>query len=161
MAHLRFLVFVSVLLFSVLLARTDGPLLETHIGAFEGKTLEFDGAGRVDAFRGVPFARPPLGELRFEKPEEAEFAPKRAAVEPKPVCPQLDVRVFPLHEQSEDCLFLDVFKPAAPSADGRGRPLLVWIHGSSLPSTHRFTPVPEQAARSSGAPRANTRRRSS
>ncbi|KAI6227530.1 Carboxylic ester hydrolase [Aphelenchoides fujianensis] len=128
MAPSRSFVFVAVLFSPVLFAQADGPLLETHIGAFEGKRLEFDGAGRVEAFRGVPFARPPVGDPRFEKPEEAEFAPKRAAVEPKPVCPQLDVRVFPLHEQSEDCLYLDVFKPTAPSADGRGRPLLVWIH---------------------------------
>ncbi|KAI6240738.1 hypothetical protein M3Y99_00416900 [Aphelenchoides fujianensis] len=103
MAHSRFVVFVAVLFTPVLLAGADNPLLETHIGTFEGKRLEFEEAGLVDAFRGVPFARPPLGDLRFEKPEEAEFAPKRGAVEPKPACQQLDVRVFPLHEQSEDC----------------------------------------------------------
>ncbi|KAI6239313.1 Carboxylic ester hydrolase [Aphelenchoides fujianensis] len=120
------------LLVSFALVRATGPLLKTNIGAFEGKRLEFGDAGSVDAFYGVPFARPPLSELRFEKPVEAEFAPKRAAVAAKPACPQPRAPGFSLQEESEDCLFLDVFKPAAPSADGRGRPLLVFVHGGGF-----------------------------
>ncbi|KAI6233600.1 Carboxylic ester hydrolase [Aphelenchoides fujianensis] len=120
----------------------DGPLLKTHIGTFEGKTLEFGEAGNVDAFYGVPYAKPPLAERRFEKPAEAEFVARRTAVEPKLACPQTTVAIFPPQETSEDCLYLDVFKPPTPSEDGKGRPLLVFVHGTSIPPILLIRSIP-------------------
>jgi hypothetical protein len=56
--------FASIIGHSV--STNSGPILETHIGKFEGRTFEFDEDRQVDAFYGIPFARPPIKERRFE-----------------------------------------------------------------------------------------------
>lgn len=43
-----------------------GPILSVHNGKFKGITLDFDDKGQVDAFYGIPFAKPPVNERRFE-----------------------------------------------------------------------------------------------
>ncbi|KAI6225212.1 Carboxylic ester hydrolase [Aphelenchoides fujianensis] len=148
---LHLAVFLSSLPFVI---SDDGPLLKTHIGTFEGKTLEFGEAGNVDAFYGVPYAKPPLAERRFEKPAEAEFVARRPAVEPKLACPQTTVAIFPPQETSEDCLYLDVFKPPTPSEDGKGRPLLVFVHGGGFQggsAHHHSTPFFAKTIAGNGA----------
>jgi para-nitrobenzyl esterase len=109
-------------------ARTQ--VVETRYGKLQG-TVE-DG---VSVFRGIPFARPPVGPLRFRPPERAErwtgvrdatrFGPGSYQAS-RPLAPILGI-VIP--EQSEDCLTLNVWTPAA--GDGRRRPVLVWIHGGA------------------------------
>lgn len=44
----------------------NGPILSTHVGKFQGRTLDFGDKGQVDVFLGVPFAKPPIKERRFE-----------------------------------------------------------------------------------------------
>src|SRR5215831_7265945 len=101
--------------------------VETSYGALRG-TAE---AG-VQAFRGIPFAQPPLGPLRWRPPARPEpwtgvrdatqFGPGSYQAA-RPLAPLLGI-VVP--EQSEDCLYLNVWTPAA---DGGRRPVMVWIHG--------------------------------
>lgn len=64
------------------------------------------------AFRGIPFAKPPLGELRFRAPEPAEpWRPRTIdAFKYGKACSQLPYSVFHV-EYSEDCLFVNVFVP--------------------------------------------------
>lgn len=86
------------------------------------------------AFRGVPYARPPVGDRRFHAPEPAEpWSGVRDALEPGASAPQdplIPPSTFrPGGPESEDCLFLDVWTPAAD--DGR-RPVLFWIHGGGF-----------------------------
>jgi para-nitrobenzyl esterase len=97
------------------LATVDSGVLQ---GEAEGETL---------AFRGVPFAAPPIGPLRFHAP--AAVTPWSGVREAKTfgsVCPQRH-RDGGL-PQSEDCLTLNVWRPAA--SDGP-LPVLVFIHGGS------------------------------
>lgn len=83
----------------------------------------------VVAFLGLPFAEPPVGDLRF-KPAVAIAAWDSPvdATEFGPACPQpADSGTGTLYgDQSEDCLTLNVW---TPSADDRKRPVMVWVHG--------------------------------
>jgi len=109
--------------------KTDAPIVATSYGRLQG--AHEDG---VAVYRGIPFARPPLGALRFRPPERAErwsgvrdatrFGPASYQAN-RPLAPVLGI-VVP--NQSEDCLTLNVWTPAPA---GARRPVLVWIHGGA------------------------------
>lgn len=85
----------------------------------------------VVAFRGVPYAGSPAGRYRFSPPRPVEpWSAVRDAVDYAPSCPQPSQRPAgwsPEDSEDEDCLALNVWTPAA--AEGRRRPVMVWIHG--------------------------------
>ena len=84
--------------------------------------------GQVAAFLGIPYATPPVGDLRFRPPQpHAPWSAPLAATAYGSPCPQ----TARLHSPStnEDCLFLNVFAPL--HAQGR-RPVTVFIHGGSF-----------------------------
>ena len=92
-------------------------------------------AGAADAlavrWRGVPYARPPVGELRFRPPlpplpwTETLDCTHRA----RRICPQLASLFGALVVGDEDCLYLDVFAPAVPPRDLL--PVMVFLHGGA------------------------------
>lgn len=87
-------------------------------------------------FSAIPYAAPPLGELRFRPPQPATWHGVIAAAQPGPVAPQLPSRLRGAMgdfeaPQSEDCLHLTVWTPAA---DRRRRPVVVWLHGGAWQS---------------------------
>ena len=108
-------------------------------GPITGATQEVDGA-QIWTFKGVPYAAPPIGELRWRPPEAVEaWTEPRACTEFAPSCPQdlggggpFSVDSLSVGEISEDCLYLNVWTPAA-SPDDR-LPVMVWIHGGSFES---------------------------
>ena len=87
------------------------------------------------AFRGIPFARPPTGPMRWRMPGPLEpWTGTRDATRPGPVCPQAPAPFDAflggaLSTQSEDCLYLNVF---APVSDGAKHPVMIWIHGGAF-----------------------------
>jgi para-nitrobenzyl esterase len=107
-----------------------GLNVETRRGWVRG-TVE----GDVRVFRGIPFAKPPVGPRRFGAPEPPEpwhgvrdatrFGPASHQAS-RPLAPILGILV---DEESEDCLSLNVWAPAA--GDGRPRAVLVWMHGGA------------------------------
>ena len=107
-----------------------GPIVETSSGAVRGVR-----AGDVALFQGIPYARPPLDDLRFRAPvEPAAWTGIREANAYGPACPQPQDMVgsilgFGPQPMSEDCLTVNVWTPAA---DGARRPVLVWIHGGAF-----------------------------
>ena len=106
----------------------------------------------VEVYAGIPYAKPPVGELRWREPQPAEpwegiyeadhFAPMSMQQVNSPVYDSL-TRIIGYHDYSislsdnyippvsEDSLYLNVWKPAG---DVSGLPVLVFIHGGSLQS---------------------------
>jgi para-nitrobenzyl esterase len=90
----------------------------------------------VLAWKGIPYAAPPVGELRWKAPEPSwSWKGGRDAKAFSPACwqPQSNPESFyagPPIERSEDCLYLNVWS-AAKRAD-EARPVMVWIHGGAL-----------------------------
>ena len=88
----------------------------------------------VASFLGVPYAAPPLGELRFAPPQPARgWSGLRDATRHGPIAPQLASRLNVAmgdfsRPQSEDCLTLTI---RTPSPDSRSRPVIVWLHGGA------------------------------
>ncbi|RYZ68602.1 MAG: carboxylesterase/lipase family protein [Proteobacteria bacterium] len=88
----------------------------------------------VHAFRGIPYAAPPIGDARFLAPSPARpWTGAREAGQPGPRCAQLrvgDPAAGPANLGEEDCLVLDVFSRGL--RDGARRPVMVWVHGGGF-----------------------------
>lgn len=88
----------------------------------------------VAVFRGVPYAAPPVGALRFAPPQPAvPWRRRRDAARHGPIAPQAPSRLRAAmgdfdHLQDEDCLTLTIWTPAA---DAARRPVMVWLHGGA------------------------------
>ncbi len=91
----------------------------------EGGTVQGFTQGKVDVWQGIPYAAPPVGDLRWRAPQPVE-AWRRTLVADSygPSCVQPDIEFV-----SEDCLTVNVFRPA----DAAGPlPVMVWIHGGAM-----------------------------
>jgi len=103
----------------------------------------------VRVYKGIPFAAPPVGDLRWRPPQPpAEWEGVRACTQFGPRCPQRNfdedsfwntVEWVDHTRQSEDCLYLNVWTPARESSDRL--PVMVWIHGGGLTSGSASQPL--------------------
>ena len=88
-------------------------------------------AGQVASFKAIPFAAPPVGDLRWRPPQPAKpWTGVREATAYGPMCMQMR-QVTGDVKQSEDCLTLNVWTPAN-FKPGAKLPVMVWIHGGSF-----------------------------
>ena len=105
----------------------DSLTVKTAQGKAQGKTIN---EGKVKAFLGLPYAAPPVGDLRWRAPQPpAKWQGVRDATKYGARCFQghiYDDMVFQDSGPSEDCLYLNVFTPA--NAKGK-LPVMFWIHG--------------------------------
>ncbi|XP_075974998.1 juvenile hormone esterase-like [Anticarsia gemmatalis] len=103
-------------------------------GWLRGEKLDtVTGDGQYYSFKGIPYAQPPLGKLRFRAPQPPlPWEGVRQATEHGPKCPQLDIFTRKYEPGSEDCLHLNVYspnlKPTSPLA------VMVFIHGGGYKS---------------------------
>lgn len=110
----------------------SGPIVDAPAGRLRGEA-----ADGLNIFRGVPYARAPVGFRRWRAPEPMErWRRERDATRFGAACYQPTARGESIYApaefqpMSEDCLFLNIWAPA----DARNAPVLVWIHGGSLVS---------------------------
>lgn len=113
----------------------DNPSVHTKYGEIQGqvKQVNFDGKQKtIRKFLGIPYAKPPIGNLRFRKPEMMTSLPALPfqALKLGPVCPQPNLKVFGL-TSSEDCLFLNIYTPVI-SLTSKPKPVMVYIHGGGF-----------------------------
>jgi len=107
----------------------SGSIVRTTHGAVRGAT-----ASGVQRFLGIPYAAAPTGERRWQPPRQpAAWSGVRDATEFGDACPVLPSSNGPRSE-SEDCLVINVWRPATTPARGRDHqlPVHVFIHGGGL-----------------------------
>jgi len=120
---------VALLLLCLSLAgrAADGPVAQTADGPLQGSAI-----GRGALFRGIPYAAPPLGELRWKPPAPpARWSEVRPALQSGAPCPQSDLGWNGALAAAgrEDCLTLDVRTPNV--REDAKLPVMVWIHGGA------------------------------
>jgi len=107
----------------------DSLTVKTEQGKATGKTIS---DGKVKAFLGLPYAAPPVGDLRWKAPEPpAKWKGDRDATKFAAHCAQNAVfadMIFQDAGASEDCLYLNVYAPA-DATDKSKLPVMFWIHG--------------------------------
>ncbi|XP_048041847.1 neuroligin-2a isoform X1 [Megalobrama amblycephala] len=150
---------------------TKYPTVTTNYGKLRGikKELNNEILGPVEQYLGVPYATAPIGDRRFQPPEApGSWQEVRNATQFAPVCPQnvhgvlpeimlpvwftdsLDVAATYIQNQSEDCLYLNIYVPTEDGPltkkhdestlnrprdedirDRRKKPVMMFIHGGS------------------------------
>lgn len=100
-----------------------------HGGAIQGKYLTSHRGHGIRAFLGIPFAEPPVGELRFQAPfPKLPWTGTLEATNGDIMCPQ------PFGDSiigQEDCLYVNVYTPLNPKSTGP-LPVMVFIHGGAF-----------------------------
>ncbi|MDW6003347.1 carboxylesterase/lipase family protein [Vibrio mangrovi] len=117
----RYAVMVMCVLFSKF---AIGAPVKAPAGTFNGKVFP-----DMIQYRGIPFAKPPVGQLRWKAPQKADYVENFDATEFGAKCAQ-PTSLFSTDTSkivgSEDCLYLNVYKP---NDDHKNLPVMVWIHG--------------------------------
>ena len=111
--------------------------MSTTVTTSYGQLRGIDQGGSL-AFKGIPFAAPPVGERRFAPPapphewdgvrDAGQFGATSLQI-PNESLNALLPDLIPEEPQAEDCLYLNVWTPAL---DGAKRPVLFWIHGGAF-----------------------------
>ncbi|CAG2120092.1 unnamed protein product, partial [Medioppia subpectinata] len=114
--------------------------VNTSIGVVRGRTLHVLDTN-VDQFLGIPYAEPPVGKLRFAKPEPISkpFPDIIDATKPKNSCIQRE-GIFPIAPgagMSEDCLVLNIWTTNTTAL----KPVMFWIYGGGLNSGSIFMEI--------------------
>ncbi|WP_447953760.1 carboxylesterase/lipase family protein [Sphingopyxis chilensis] len=124
-------------------AAAAGPMVDSPAGKVEGSETK-----GIRAFKGIPFAAPPVGKLRWAPPQPAEGwdgtrdATKfgAACMQPGPRGPS--IYAWDLPAMSEDCLSLNIWAPK----DVKDAPVFVWIHGGALTGGSGGDPIYDGSA---------------
>jgi len=126
---------LTALAFALALAVSGLASAPNNTVKVDGGLISGTTADGVRSFKGIPFAAPPVGELRWQAPRPVvAWDGVRQCDAFAPECPQApyaagSMYYSPPQKQSEDCLYLNVWTAAKPSDR---RPVMVWIHGGAL-----------------------------
>uniref|UniRef100_A0A182SS05 COesterase domain-containing protein n=1 Tax=Anopheles maculatus TaxID=74869 RepID=A0A182SS05_9DIPT len=102
----------------------DRPIISTSGGQVQGTTESCGLFCTYYSFKGIPYAEPPVGGLRFTNPvPHGGWAGVRDASQHGSSCPSQDA----LPTEAEDCLFVNVYSPSLIGT----RPVMVFVHGGA------------------------------
>ncbi len=139
---------VSIIFYSFSISKNTGKYSEpilTDAGLVSGLQNE---SGNVTAYKGIPYAAPPLGDLRWKAPQPAipwqgikkcdAFGP--SPMQPKPIPFMVYTSEFLIPEKpiGEDCLYLNIWTGISK---GEKRPVFVWIYGGGFYSGGTAVPI--------------------
>ncbi len=128
------------------LAAQELTLVRVQSGFLEGS---WEAKGKVRAFKGIPYAAPPVGALRWRAPQPVrswrgvrpskEFGPSPMQAVPAPFMYWSSEFLIPPKPISEDCLYLNVWTGA--EGPGEDRPVIVYIYGGGFQSGGSACPI--------------------
>lgn len=122
--------FCAVVFFvAISLAITSCDFDSKIVNTTEGLVRGYDN-GDSWSFKGIPYAAPPVGELRWQAPQDHEpWCGVRDADEFCSTCPQVE-SAFGAGSVNEDCLYLNITTPK--TCGKKLKPVMVWIHGGAF-----------------------------
>jgi para-nitrobenzyl esterase len=122
---------------NISVAQSQLNVIQTKAGLISGI---INTGGNIHIFKGVPFAAPPVGDLRWKAPQPVRpwqgvkkcEAFSASAMQKKPLPFMMWTKEFmaPLEPLSEDCLYLNVWTGAKGATEKR--PVIIWIHGGAF-----------------------------
>ncbi|XP_066292904.1 fatty acyl-CoA hydrolase precursor, medium chain-like [Branchiostoma lanceolatum] len=132
------LVTIFVAVFFFFPSSLEGVQVQTTSGAVNGLSTTYQGVD-VEVFRGIPYAAPPVGPLRFRDPQpHPGWDGVRDATQTPPECPQRG------DSCCEDCLYLNVYVPGQPQEGSLA--VMIYIHGGGFHSKSSGDPDPTPLA---------------
>lgn len=144
MKNIFFLLLASILIIQSSMAQS--PVGNTQYGKVMG-TRSTD--GKIDIFKGIPFAAPPVGGLRWKKPMPptpwkevracTTFSASPMQGKPVPFFVWSEEYLIPAEPISEDCLYLNIW--TSNQATKKNKPVLVWIYGGGFTSGGSACPI--------------------
>ena len=123
----RFL--LSAVILALVTAARAAPVATPSAGVVQVESGALHGVAGPDAisFKGIPYAAPPVGPLRWEPPQPpTAWSGVREAAAFGAACPQTSSALTAVAGQSEDCLTLNVWRPLNTDVPAT---VMVWVHG--------------------------------
>ncbi|KAK4880591.1 hypothetical protein RN001_008737 [Aquatica leii] len=126
--------------------QNENPLLKIDQGTLRGTFRKSLSGKEYGSFTGIPYAQPPVGELRFKMPEPAHsWEGILDATKNHGACPQMNVFIGDYNIRGdEDCLYLNVYTPQIKLSDNQDLlPVMFFIHGGGLTCGDATTYTPD------------------
>ncbi|XP_072940508.1 esterase E4-like [Epargyreus clarus] len=116
-----------------LLCEMRNPIVTIKQGKLRGSVDKLHDGTPYYSFKGVPYAQPPIGPLRFKAPLPPNpWSGVYDALEHGPICPQVEMHTMQIADGNENCLFLNVYtKSLQPDSK---LPVMVYVHGGAYMS---------------------------
>ncbi|GBP60047.1 Juvenile hormone esterase [Eumeta japonica] len=109
---------------------STSSIVYTNDGAIEGKLHQYNDIEYL-SYRGIPYAEPPIGDLRFMPPlPKKSWTGTLDATKQKAVCPQAESSYYKTDQMNEDCLFLNIYVPLPHNEELL--PVSLFAHGGEF-----------------------------